>query len=148
FSASIRIVDEVVPVKLAVNVVLVAGVLIVWDVAPPSDQELNVYVVLPTVCGLTTPMVRGWPTVPVIVVPLAIGPPSSMSCSPAGLLASVKWPRFGWISTNVLPVAPFESVAVRMKRYHTSGDVSGKLVTIEPLPTPLNVWNGWKCSPV
>src|SRR5436305_14170024 len=110
----------------------------VCEAAPPSDHERKVYVVPPTVCGETTPTVRGWPTTPVMVVPAATGPPSSISCSPAGLLASVNRAVLGWTSTKLLPAAPFESATVKMMRYHTRGDVSAKSGANDPPVTPAN----------
>src|SRR4051812_28651887 len=115
----------------------------VCEAAPPSDHERKVYAAPPTVCGETTPIVRGWPTTPGMVVPAATGPPSSISWNPAGLLASVSRAVLGWTSTKLLPVAPFESATVRMTRYHTSGDVSAKSVTNDPPVTAVNVRNGW-----
>ena len=45
--------------KFAVYVVAVVGVTIVWFMAPPSDQETKSYVTPFTVCGVSTPRVRG-----------------------------------------------------------------------------------------
>ena len=58
-----------------------------WVAAPLSDQEENMYVAPPEVCGDTTPRVRWMPTTPTTCAGVVRGWPSSVICSPDGFVA-------------------------------------------------------------
>src|SRR5687768_7847706 len=79
----------VIELKFAVNVVFVAGTVISWVCAPPSDHERKLNVVVPEVCGDVTPSVRIIPTTFRNPCGAVNGVPSSSSCRPVGFEASV-----------------------------------------------------------
>src|SRR5262245_47991176 len=131
--ASVVVVAAVVVVvgalKMAVYVVLAAGVLMVCTCTPPSDHQLKVY----WPCGEDAPIVRTTPTTPVNCACAVTGWPSRVSWSPDGAVSRRTVVVRGRMSTKVSPVSPAESVARRKMRYHTFADVS-------PLVAVTNDW--------
>src|SRR5437763_2105506 len=129
-------------VKFAVYVVLAAGVEMVWVAAPPSLQLAKRYL-RPLKFWSGAPRSRSMPTTPVIVVGAVTGWPSSVSCRPAGWVASVKFAFCGSRSRVTSVIAPWLSVARRWNRYQMLGDVSPRtgIVTV-PLPPAVSGWNG------
>jgi hypothetical protein len=102
------------PLKLAVNVWLAAGVVIVWLLAPPSDHDAKVRVLPPLVCGDGVSIERPKPTTPVMLDGVASGWPSSVTWRPLGAVANVITERTGSIITDLVAVSPSESLALRM----------------------------------
>lgn len=70
-------------------VLAVAGVVIVWVAAPPSDHPWKVYVVPLTVCVAAAPIGRGNRTTLSTVAGAVRGWPSSVRGRPVGAVAGV-----------------------------------------------------------
>jgi hypothetical protein len=127
-------------------VVSVGGVEMSWVCEPPSDQETKLYVVPPETCGDGAPSVRVMFTTPSTLCGAVNGWPSSVSCSPDGLLLNVIVDVRGTTSTYVSAVSPPESTAERWMRYQTFADVSPSTGTTKdpPLIPLVGGMNGWK----
>src|SRR5262245_57071176 len=89
-----------------------AGAVMLWVCAPPSDQLENPYDVPPTVCGVGALIEFAEPMMTVRVNGAGSEEPSTTSWSPVGLLWKVRLTVFGCSITLVEEVAPPESVAV------------------------------------
>src|SRR3954469_22009170 len=73
--------------------------------------------------------------------------PSRLTFSPGGSVARVRLTLFGKTSTEVVWESPPESVAVRVIRYQTLGEVSMSGAALnEPLVMPeVGGMTGWEC---
>ncbi len=81
--------------------------------APPSDQDEKIQL---APWGDTASRLRTMPSTPTKVCGAVTGWPSSRSCSPAGLVASVIVDLRGWMSRLTDCVSPPESVTRRWNR--------------------------------
>jgi hypothetical protein len=73
--------------------------------------------------------------------------PSTVTCSPVGLVRNAMVEVRGTMSTKVSSVSGIGSVTRKWIRYHTSGDVSPSVgITKEPLVEPeVGGRKGWTC---
>ena len=94
----------------------VVGVVMLCTAAPSSDQSLKVQVRPAAIWGLGASSCRVMPCTPRTENGVATGCPSSLSCNPLGLEASVIVAVRGRMSTNVVFVSPAESRTVSMIR--------------------------------
>ena len=83
---------------VAVYVVLAAGVVMSCVAAPPSDHDWNSYVMSRTLWGETAPSVRVMPTTLCTDTGAARGWPSTFTCSPVGLVVTVRCTVRGFTS--------------------------------------------------
>jgi hypothetical protein len=127
-------------------VVSVWGVEMSCVCEPPSDHETKLYVLPPETWGEGAPSVRVMFTTPSTLWGAVKGWPSSVSCSPVGLVWKVIVAVRGTTSTYVSAVSPPESTAERWMRYQTFADVSPSTgTTNEPPVIPLvGGMKGWK----
>src|SRR5688572_2879780 len=100
-------------VKVAVNVVFVAGTVMSWVAAPPSDHDANVYCVPASVCGDGAPIDRIMPTTFGTDTGAVTGVPSSSRPRPVGLVCSDTVATRGVMSRVTVCVRPDESRTVR-----------------------------------
>src|SRR5919204_5900178 len=108
------------------------------DCAPPSDQDENVYVEPPFVCGDVALIEFVEPITACFVSGVGPAISSMPTFAPVGFDASVMVMICGSIRTLVVAVAPVESVAVSWSSIQHGYSWSGALNV--PLATPLNVW--------
>src|SRR4051812_44266607 len=108
---------------------------------PPSFQLPKVYVVEPLVCGGGALMVFVDPMMTCRVNGVAWLVEPTVSSSPDGLLANVRFTVCGWRSSVVALVSPRVSVAVRRSCRYDGYSWSGAV--IEPPATPVSVCTKW-----
>ena len=116
----------------------VAGATMLCDCAPPSDQDENVYVEPPIVCGDVALIEFVEPITACFVSGVAPAISSMPTFAPVGFEAIVIVMICGSSRTLVVAVAPVESVAVSWISSQHGYSWSGALNV--PLATPLNVW--------
>ena len=129
------------------SVVAVGGALTVCVSAPPSDHELNPYIVSPIAAVDCAWTLAAWPT------SIGCGPtepvpdtPSSVTGRPAGLDLTVIVVDFGYSSIVFESVSPPESVTVTVIRRNEPASWSGATNVVVLTPVGSSRSCSWQSS--